>query len=645
MKRLRFTTLHLVLIGLILFAILAIFMRIFQSELAILIASFVIMAVVVGLLYYQKQTYELFDTEKIRWLNTKTEINLKKLLDEMPVGVIQFNLETDVIEWFNPYAELIFSKDNGEFDHELVGKIISYKRNGDVSQIFEVNHNRYTSQIDLSSGLFYFFDMTVGKRDIKDETTLRPVIGVISVDNYDDLTDSLSDAEISQVNSFVASFISEFTKKNNIFYRRVSPDRFYFFTDYAVLSELMRHKFVVLEEFRNHSKENQLALTLSMGISFGDGEHDQIGQVALQNLNTALVRGGDQIVIRENGEHKRPIYYGGGSVSTVKRSRTRTRAMMTAISDRIREADKVFVMGHKNLDMDALGASVGMTFFANNLIRKVYTVYDPVMMNSDINRAVKSLIQEGETPLLTVEEAVHQATSQSLVILVDHSKLSLTLSQDLYDKVSDTIVIDHHRRDDDFPDKAVLSFIESGASSASELVTELIQFQNAKTKLSRVQSSILMAGIMLDTKNFSARVTSRTFDVASYLRSIGSDSTEIQTISATEFEDYRQVNGLILRAERVTDNIIVTAGNDSTVYSKIITGKTADTILSLAGIDASFVIAKTDNETVSVSARSRNTINVQRIMEKLGGGGHFNLAACQFKNMNFVSMGALFKWF
>ena len=632
MKRFRFATIHLVMIGLILFGILAICVRLFRTESAILAAMFLVLSLLVALLYYQKETYELSELEQIELLNDQTEVSLKSLLEQMPVGVVQFEQSTNEVEWFNPYAELIFTSEEGKFEDELIQKIIGNKREGDASQTFELNGNKYSSYIDSSSGIFYFFDTSMGNRQLGDAALLRPVIGIISIDNYDDVTDDLSDAEISQINSFIVNFISNFTKSKNIFYRRVDMDRFYFFTDYAVLSSLIDDKFTVLEAFRKQAKEErELPLTLSMGIAYGDDNHQQIGQVALQNLNTALVRGGDQVVICENDEHKKPLYFGGGSVSTVKR--TRTRAMMTAISDHIKNVDRVFVVGHRNLDMDALGSAIGMQFFASNVIEEAYTVYNPDEMSPDIARAVKRLQEDGKTNLISVNQALQLVTSQSLLIMVDHSKIDLTLSEELYNRFTDVIVVDHHRRDNNFPEKAILTFIESGASSASELVTELIQFQNAGKRLSKIQASILMAGIMLDTKNFSASVTSRTFDVASYLRSQGSDSIEIQNITQTDFEEYRLVNELILKGRKLYDNIIIASGGDNVVYSKVVASKAADTMLSLAGIEATFVIVQVAPNKVAISARSRSKINVQRMMEELGGGGHFTLAACQLSDI------------
>ena len=282
--------------------------------------------------------------------------------------------------------------------------------------------------------------------------------------------------------------------------------------------------------------------------------------------------------------------------------------------------------------MDALGATVGMAHFASQIVRKSFAVYDDESMNADIARAVNRLKEDGQSPLITLSEAEELVNQNSLLIMVDHSKVNLTLSRSFYTRFNEVIVVDHHRRDDDFPENAVLTFIESGASSACELVTELLQFQGAPERLSKIQASILMAGIMLDTKNFSTRVTSRTFDVASYLRSLGSDSGEIQTISATDFEEYRRINELILAGDRITNDIIVAMGEDHKCYNNVVISKAADTMLAMAGIEATFVIARTSDSTVNISARSHKTINVQRIMEKLGGGGHFNLAACQIRD-------------
>lgn len=561
-------------------------------------------------------------------LSKDEEQSLTTLLAKMPIGIVQFDKETKAIIWFNPYIELVFTAEDGRFDEELLHSFIREGKADGADQSRWINGNRYVISVDEAGGYFYCFDRNLhfGEDLVK---LSPPAIGVISIDNYDDVADDLSDADISQVNSFVANFIATFAQEKHIFYRRVAMDRFYFFTDYERLVGLMSDEFAILDQFRLEAKALNLPLTLSMGIAYGQN-HNQIGTIALENLNMALVRGGDQVVLKEDGPHKKLRYFGGGSVSAVKRTRTRTRAMMTAISDKIRSADQVFVVGHRNTDMDALGATVGMTCFAQNIIPNSYAVYDDEG-NPDVNRALDTLKEDGQTQLIRVDRAKKLVTEDSILIMVDHSKSQLTLSKEFYQKFTEVIVIDHHRRDDDFPENAVLTFIESGASSASELVAELLQFQNAKNKPSKIQASILMAGIMLDTQNFSTRVTSRTFDVASYLRGLGSDSVTIRQISATDFEDYRLVNELILRGQPYGGNMIIACGPEDVIYQSAVASKAADTLLGMANVEASFVLTRNAANQVAISARSRSKINVQRTMENLGGGGHFNLAACQLE--------------
>ena len=639
MKKNNLTPNSAILLGLVTFGTLTMLIIFSQNNVVTISVLFLFVLLYLLLFVWQKKQYEKSEIEQIQYVNHQAEDSLNTLLEQMPVGVLKLDLSTGEVEWFNPYAELILTTEEGEIDVELIQTIIKASV-GNPGSYATLGETRYAVHIDKASGVLYFFDVSGEYEATVELVTSRPVIGVISVDNYDDLEDATSDSDISHINSFVANFLSEFTEKYAMFSRRVGMDRFYLFTDYTVLEELMNDKFSVIDVFREESKQRQLPLTLSMGFSYGDGNHDEIGKVALLNLNLAEVRGGDQVVVKENDETKNPVYFGGGSAASVKRTRTRTRAMMTAISDKIRSVDQVFVVGHKNLDMDALGSAVGMQLFASNITEDSYAVYDADQMSPDIERAINFLEKEGVTKLLPLSDAMRLVTKRSLLILVDHSKTALTLSKGFYDLFTQTIVIDHHRRDQDFPENAVITYIESGASSASELVTELIQFQNSKkNRLSRMQASVLMAGMMLDTKNFTSRVTSRTFDVASYLRTRGSDSIAIQEIAATDFEEYREVNELILQGHKLGSDILIAQAKDSTAYDTVVISKAADAMLAMSGIEASFVLAKNTQGFISISARSRSKINVQRIMEELGGGGHFNLAAAQIENMSLSEAG------
>lgn len=627
------------LLVVITFLIMTIVVVFLQNNLVTVVCLFLLMIAFLVLFYFQKKCYQKTEIEQIQYINHQAEDSLSLLLEQMPVGVVKLNMESSEIEWFNPYAELMLTTEDGEINHSQVQEI--FKTALSSPGIYaNVGEKRYAVHLDSKSGVLYFFDVSGEYEATVELVTSRPVIGVISIDNYDDLEDETSDSDISHINSFVANFVAEFTGKYQMFSRRVTMDRFYLFTDYTVLEQLMQDKFSVIDTFREKAKQRDLPLTMSMGLSYGDGDHEGIGKVALSNLNLAEVRGGDQVVVKENDEAKNPIYFGGGSAASIKRTRTRTRAMMTAISEKLRSVDRVFVVGHKNLDMDALGSAVGMQLFASNVLDESYVVYDAEQMSPDIHRAIQFLENEGVTKLLPLNQAMGMVTNRSLLVMVDHSKTALTLSKDFYDLFTQTIVIDHHRRDQDFPENAVITYIESGASSASELVTELLQFQNSKkSRLSRMQASVLMGGMMLDTKNFTSRVTSRTFDVASYLRTRGSDSVVIQELAATDFEEYRLVNELILQGQAVQPSILVAQAKDDKEYDTVVISKAADTMLAMSGIEASFVVAKNSQGDISISARSRSKINVQRIMEELGGGGHFNLAAARLTDMSLQEAG------
>ena len=639
MKKNEMNPFFIYLLVVITFLIMTIVVVFLSNNLVTVVCLFLLMIAFLVLFYFQKKCYQKTEIEQIQYINHQAEDSLSLLLEQMPVGVVKLNMESSEIEWFNPYAELMLTTEDGEINHSQVQEI--FKTAISSPGIYaNVGEKRYAVHLDSKSGVLYFFDVSGEYEATVELVTSRPVIGVISIDNYDDLEDETSDSDISHINSFVANFVAEFTGKYQMFSRRVTMDRFYLFTDYTVLEQLMQDKFSVIDTFREEAKQRDLPLTMSMGLSYGDGDHEGIGKVALSNLNLAEVRGGDQVVVKENDEAKNPIYFGGGSAASIKRTRTRTRAMMTAISEKLRSVDRVFVVGHKNLDMDALGSAVGMQLFASNVLDESYVVYDAEQMSPDIHRAIQFLENEGVTKLLPLNQAMGMVTNRSLLVMVDHSKTALTLSKEFYDLFTQTIIIDHHRRDQDFPENAVITYIESGASSASELVTELLQFQNSKkSRLSRMQASVLMGGMMLDTKNFTSRVTSRTFDVASYLRTRGSDSVVIQELAATDFEEYRLVNELILQGQAVQPSILVAQARDDKEYDTVVISKAADTMLAMSGIEASFVIAKNSQGDISISARSRSKINVQRIMEELGGGGHFNLAAARLTDMSLQEAG------
>ena len=341
MKKFYASPIFPLILGIVAFGVLSVQLVFVTNTLVTLFLLLLILGSYILLFIHQRDYYSKSEVEQIQYVNHQAEDSLTTLLEHMPVGVIKLDLSSGEVEWFNPYAELILTNEVGEIDVALIQTIIkaSVGNPGSYATLGEI---RYSVHMDKVSGVLYFFDVSGEYEATVELVTSRPVIGIVSVDNYDDLEDATSESDISHINSFVANFVSEFAGKHAMFSRRVSMDRFYLFTDYTVLEGLMNDKFSVIDSFREESKQRQLPLTLSMGFSYGDGNHDEIGKVALLNLNLAEVRGGDQVVVKENDETKNPVYFGGGSAASIKRTRTRTRAMMTAISDKIRSVDQVF---------------------------------------------------------------------------------------------------------------------------------------------------------------------------------------------------------------------------------------------------------------------------------------------------------------
>lgn len=599
-----------------------------------LIYLFVLNVVITLILLSQTRNYQLRRQDFIRKINDEAENSLNATLDNMPIGVIRFNEQTFEPEWFNPFVDMIFKGNDKVINRDDI-KLILKKVSED--QYINLGNQKYVAELDNEKNLIYLIDATKEVAFKSEFNDSRAVIGSISVDNYDDATDLITDSGRTAINSFISGFLEEFADKYGIYLRRINSSRHYFFCDYRILEKMINDKFSVLNDFRKSSAEKNIPLTLSIGVSYGWNDFPAIGKVAMNNLELAQVRGGDQVVLRENTAQARPTYFGGNSESRTQKSRTRARAISTALRTIIAEAEDVFIVGHKFTDMDALGAAVAMKAFANMCGKEAFVVYDVEQLLPDVKRAIDKMNEssDGYTHIIRLETAKNLKKNNSLLIMVDHSKTSQTLNLDFYNSFEKVVVIDHHRRDDDFPEQALLSYIESSASSASELTVEILQFHdNDRRKMSTIEASIVLAGIAMDTKNFTKATTERTFEAAAYLRSRGADNDLIKMIMATDFEKYKKVNEIVLNSQIVLPGITIGLGLGNQKYDNITTAKAADTMLEMAGITAAFAITHHANGFISISARSRNGFNVQTMMEKMGGGGHFNNAATQIYEKN-----------
>ncbi|MGO2315183.1 MAG: DHH family phosphoesterase [Pseudolactococcus laudensis] len=598
-----------------------------QTELVLLL---VVNLIVMFILLARARVLTAKNLDTIRALNESAENSLNATLDTMPIGVLRYSEFDYTPEWFNPYVDIIFANDEDKLEADKIKEIVQ-DIDDQGMQYLSVGQKKYAVKVDHKKKLLYFIDATseVVAKTITRES--RPVIGIISVDNYDDTTDLISDSSRTIINNFIATKIDAFSNKYNVYISRYNASRYYVYTNYLSLKQIMDDKFEFVNAFREEATEKNFSLTMSIGMSYGLENFSKIGKTALDNLELALVRGGDQVVIKENINTAKPIYFGGNSASHIQKSRTRARAIATALRTIVLESENVFVMGHKYPDMDALGAAVATKIFANMNDKEAFVVYDEKQLLPDVERAIAKLNEskDGFAHIIRMDTARELKKSNSLLIMVDHSKTSQTMDYDFYKSFDKVVVIDHHRRDEDFPKNALLTYIESGASSASELVVEVLQYQNdQKQKMSKVEASIALAGISVDTQKFSKGTTARTFEAASFLRSQGADNNLIKKFLATEFDKYKKINEIVLNAE-FHDNIAIGVGLYRKMYDNVTIAKAADTLLNMVGIDASFTIVNHENGYVAVSARSSGDFNVQRIMESFGGGGHFNNAAAQ----------------
>lgn len=310
-----------------------------------------------------------------------------------------------------------------------------------------------------------------------------------------------------------------------------------------------------------------------------------------------------------------------------------------AISELFKDADRVFVVGHQRPDMDSVGSGIGVVKIARLHGVKANFVLDTNKTNYDVGRLVTRMqhAKEDNDIFIDPTEALEEATDKSLLVMVDHSKYSITYSQDLYDRLKNRIiVIDHHRRGEEFPENPMLTYVEPYASSACELVTEMIEYQqpaNGKRVLTNLEATAMLAGIVVDSKEFSLRTGTRTFDAASYLRSIGASSAVVSELLKEDIDSFLEKTHLIATLKMVRPGMAVLVGPNDKIIDPIVTAQAADTALDLKNVEASFAITRRSQDTIGISARSMGKINVQIIMEKLGGGGHLSNAATQIKNV------------
>ncbi|WNS80868.1 DHH family phosphoesterase [Domibacillus sp. DTU_2020_1001157_1_SI_ALB_TIR_016] len=557
----------------------------------------------------------------------------EETLQELPIGILLYNKEY-TIEWANAFLTSYFQEETlvGESLYEVAEPLLSAIKSGKEAML-NLNDKTFRVVSKPDERLLYFFDVTEEERVARQFREEKTTLSIIFLDNYDDLTQGMDDQTKSSLNSLVTSMLNGWAKKHGMFLKRVSSERFFTVMNERILAKLEEDKFSILDEVREETAKHYAPLTLSIGIGQGVVPLPELGDLAQSSLDLALGRGGDQAAIKQgDGKVK---FYGGKTNPTEKRTRVRARVISHALRDIVTESDKVIVMGHKYPDMDAVGASMGIRHVAELNGREGYIVVDPAQVDTAVKRLLNELKEQNpelHSRIITPEEALEIATNRTLLVVVDTHKPSLVIEGKLLSRAERVVVIDHHRRGEEFIKNPLLVYMEPYASSTAELVTELLEYQPKTKKISMLESTALLAGIIVDTKSFSLRTGARTFDAAAYLRTNGADTILVQKFLKEDIGTYIQRSQLIETVYFYKDGLAIAKGDDDYVYDSVLIAQAADTILTMNGVQASFVIARRSEEMIGISARSLGEVNVQIIMEQLNGGGHLTNAATQIRD-------------
>lgn len=558
----------------------------------------------------------------------------EEALLEMPIGIMLYN-EDYYIEWTNPFIASCFMEDSliGRSLFDDVGdSLLPLVKQEIETDVITLNERKFKVVHRSDERLLYFFDITEQAEIEKMYHDERTVLAYIFLDNYDELTQGMDDQRRSSLNSLVVSILNKWANEHGIFLKRISSDRFIAVFNEQILHVLEKGKFSILDEVRETTSKENVPLTLSIGVGTAVSSYPELGQLAQSSLDLALGRGGDQVAIKQiNGKVK---FYGGKTNPVEKRTRVRARVISHALKEIVSDSDQVIVMGHKNPDMDAIGSAIGIRMVAKMNDREGFIVINYSEADIGIKRLIEETKKHGDlhSAFITPEEALEKCTSDTLIVIVDTHKPSMVIEEKLLDRANRVIVIDHHRRGEEFILNPLLVYMEPYASSTSELVTELLQYQPNREKISMIEATALLAGIVVDTKSFTLRTGSRTFDAASYLRAKGADTVLVQKLLKEDVDRYLKRSKLIESVYFYKEGIAIATGEKGEVLDQVQIAQTADTLLTMSGIAASFVISYRDENTVGISARSLGEVNVQVIMETLGGGGHLTNAATQLKN-------------
>jgi len=583
-------------------------------------------------------------TKYIETLTFNIDCASKETLLNFPMPLVLAELDGTTV-WYNSSFKGIFDDDN--FLQRTVSNLISEIRpqltEGDsinISKDVTIN-NRYYSvlgnlvKVDDSNDkesvivMLYFVDNTELINEKQKFEDNKNTVSVIVIDNYDDLMQSLEDSKRPQIMAEIEKKIVNWMGYTGGILKKFERDKYLCIYAFKYLKDLEEKKFEILETVKEINLGNKIPVTLSIGMGINAPTIQENLQNAYAGIDIALGRGGDHVVIKDGDNFR---FFGGRNRELEKRTRVKARVIAYALRGLIDQAPSVLIMGHENADIDSLGAALGIYRIVKSRDKRVNIVLNH--SNANIDSILSKLAKEPEYTNVFVgtNEALDLITKKTLLIVVDTHRPGFTEAPELLKMTDQVVVIDHHRRGADYIQDAVLSYQETYASSTCELVTELLQYLEEKIRLTSIETEALYAGIVVDTKNFIFKTGVRTFEAASYLRRQGVDTVSVKQLFQNDLKTYITISNIVKEAEVVYDNIAISICPTNIKNAQLIAAQAADQLLSLSGLIAAFVLSYHEGQVI-ISGRSLGEINVQMILEKLGGGGHLTVAGAQIENV------------
>lgn len=577
----------------------------------------------------------------------------KKLLDEfkVPYGLLD---NQGKILWLNNSLGAIGGKDNYRKNISTVIPELSKIQIEPGKNLQECNvaignriYKVFTEKIDMSdspvdvniliagasSDLYaiYFIDeteITACRKELHDE---RFVAALIYIDNYDEALESIDEVRRSLLIALVDRKINKYITAGEGIVRKLEKDKYFVVMRYKFLEKLKEERFAILEEVKSVNIGNDMAVTLSIGIGAMNGSFLKNYEMARAAIDLALGRGGDQTVVRDGNK---VTYYGGKSNSLEKNTRVRARVKAHALRELLEGTDNVIIMGHKISDVDAVGAAVGIYTAARIFSKKAHIVLNDLTTSLlPIIDLYKNSQEYSPDLFVKSEEALAKVGSNTLLVVVDVNRANYTECPELIGKCRQTVVIDHHRQADDQIENATLSYVEPYASSACEMVAEILQYICDNIRIKSIEADTLYAGIVIDTNNFTNKAGARTFEAAAFLRRNGADIVRVRKLLRGDMNEYKAKAETVRHAEVYKHYALSVCPSSGLQSPTIVGAQAANELLNITGIKASIVFTYY-NDTIYLSARSIDEVNVQLIMERLGGGGHMTIAGAQLKDMS-----------